>query len=159
MRTPLIAFATLLVALMASEAKAVCIYNGKLYAKTTVAQEFRDSRWVVRAKVLKAHDHYSDNGDSFTTYDLLVEQSFKGALPRHVRFFTMRDSGGFYLDNGSSHDIGGEYLLFLNSNRRQMIDPTAIQGTVSVNYSCGQSKAWHEVGQPEIRELAGLSKH
>jgi hypothetical protein len=30
-----------------SAANAVCIHNGKLYAKTTLAQEFAESRWVV----------------------------------------------------------------------------------------------------------------
>jgi len=158
MRPLTFALATLLTAFGFSKANALCIYKGDFDVKTTIRQEFRDSRWVVRAKVLKAQDHYSKEDAPYTTYQIAVDRAYKGSPPKHLVFFTMRDSGGFYLDNDTSHDIGGKYLLFLNPNIRDKGDPAAIVGTVSVNYSCGQSKTWREVRRSEILELEGLSK-
>ena len=37
-------------------ANALCTYNGVDNAKTTASQEFKDAKWVVRAKVLSARD-------------------------------------------------------------------------------------------------------
>ena len=144
----------LVIALAGTQANAVCIYGGKLYAKTTVRREFRDSKWVVRAKVLQAHD---DHDGPYTTYALSVLQSYKGSPPKPLIFFTMRDSGGFYLDKGTAHDVGGEYLLFLQPNDRREGDRSGLVGTVSANYSCGQSKPWREVGPRELEELRRLS--
>lgn len=109
MRLPTLALAAVMTALGGSEANAVCFYHGHLYAKTTIQQEFRDSRWVVRAKVLTARDN--EDGP-YTTYGLLIERAFKGSPPKHLTFFTMRDSGGFYLDNGLSHDVGENTCCF-----------------------------------------------
>lgn len=145
----------LVIALAGTRADAFCFYNGKLYAKTTVRQEFRDAKWVVRAKVLRAHD---DPDRPFTTYALSVVKSYKGSPPKPLTFFTMRDSGGFYLDTDAGHDIGGEYLLFLQPNVRHKGDPHGIVGTVSANYNCGQSKPWREVARSELRELRRLSE-
>jgi hypothetical protein len=144
----------LVIALAGTRADALCIYDGKLYAETTAKQEFHDSEWVVRAKVLWAHD---DPDGPYTTYGLSVLQSYKGSPPKPLIFFTMRDSGGFYLDNGAAHDIGGEYLLFLQPNVRHDVDPHGITGTASVNYNCGQSKRWREVSSGELEELRRLS--
>lgn len=95
----LAAAATFVAALLtAPSARALCIYNGEDNAKTTLAQEFEDSTWVVRAKVLAARDHFSDEEDSWTLYGVEVLQSFKGRPPKMLPVFTFRDSGGFYMD-------------------------------------------------------------
>src|SRR5258708_19070531 len=136
---------TVVAAFVTSEAHALCVYHGVIYAKPTLAQEFADSKWVVRAKVLSARDRYSDTDDSWTTYRIEVRQSFKGAPLRRLVFFTLRDSGGFYLDNGMSHDMGGDYLLFLNPNTPSKWGPAAIGGTVAVTYSVGSSRGCRRV--------------
>ena len=141
----------------APEAQALCIYHGVLYAKPTLGQEFLDSKWVIRAKVLSAQDHYSDAKDPWTTYGIAVQQVFKGNPPKGLVFFTFRNSGGFYLDNGMSHNIGGDYLLFLNSGEPSEGDPAAMRGTVSANYSCGQSKDWRDVSASDLEALKSLS--
>jgi hypothetical protein len=159
---PALAFtvATLVSALF-SPARALCIYDGIDNAKTTLDREFVDSRWVVRARVLAAKDHWSDTEDSWTIYRIRVERSYKGEPPRELRFFTYRDSGGFYMDRAwkalpEGHDVGGEYLLFLNPSPRRRGNPAAMTGTVFVNYSCGVSKAWREVSAAERNALTRL---
>src|SRR5690349_2714331 len=104
-----------------SSASAVCIYNGRLYAKTTLRQEFRDSHWVARVRVLRTRNNwgrqavYDGNEEAWSLYALKVEQVFKGKPPKMVTFFTERNSGGFYFDlPWKGADIGGEYLVFLN---------------------------------------------
>jgi hypothetical protein len=137
------------IAAAASGAHALCIYDGVDNAKTTIPQEFRDSQWVVRAKVLSATDHWSDVDDSWTTYELKVEHAYKGSPPQRLRFFTFRDSGGFYMDRPwlklpQGHDIGGEYLLFLIPFPVAKGEPAQTKGAVFVNYSCGLSGPWNE---------------
>jgi hypothetical protein len=136
-------------------AEALCSYNGVLYAKTTLSQEFRDSKWVVRARLIAADDHLSDEDESWTLYHIQTIQSFKGKAPKRLDVFTYRDSGGFYLDKGMSTDLGGEYLLFLDPATRTM--PKAIAGAFQVNYSCGQSKPWSEVTEEQKGLLARVS--
>ena len=77
---------------------ALCSYRGQDNAKTTVSQEFGDAKWVVKAKVLSASDHWSDADDSWTLYDLEVTHAFKGKPAKRLHFFTFRDSGGLYMD-------------------------------------------------------------
>lgn len=146
MRTTVLSIA-LAVALSAlgSSAHALCIYKGELYARPTVSQEFQDSRWVVKAKVLTATDHFVEGEEPWTEYQLEVQQAYKGEPPRRLRFFTFRNSGGFYLDRAQEHDVGGEYLLFLNPTTNTPQFPLAARGTVSVNYSCGASGLWSSV--------------
>lgn len=125
-------------------------------------QEFRDSRWVVRARVTSADDHWSDEEESWTLYRLTVVQSFKGKLPRHFTFFTERNSGGFYMDRPwvalpKGHDIGGEYLLFLNPLPHYRGRPAVSAGATFVNYSCGQSRPWSEVSGSSRRLLERLA--
>ena len=67
-----VCIAAIAVALSVASAKAVCTYHGKMYAKTTLAQEFADSQWVVRVRVVAADDHWSDEEDSWTIYHLQV---------------------------------------------------------------------------------------
>lgn len=99
---------------LATPARALCIHNGRLYAKTSLAQEFRESRWVVRAHVVAADYHWSDEDESWTFYRLRVVGAFKGPRLRRFTFFTTRDSGGFYLDaDGGTPDLDHDYLLFL----------------------------------------------
>ena len=153
----------LVAAVAGSPAHGLCIYHGVDNAKTTLAQEFRDSRWVVRAKVLSARDRWLDQGDSWTTYELEVVRDYKGAPPKRLRFFTYRDSGGFYMDRPwvdlpAGHDIGGEYLLFLDPFPAQRGAPRAAKGAVFVNYTCGVSRRWAEVRQSDRRLLVRLAR-
>lgn len=86
--------------LTASSSLALCSYKGKMYAKTTLAEEFRDSKWVARVKVLAADSHSSDVDESWSLYHVQVLTAFKGRPPLRLAVFTYRDSGGFYLDRG-----------------------------------------------------------
>lgn len=95
-------------------AHALCIYHGIDNAKTSFGQEFRDAQWVVRAHVVSADYHWSDEDESWTLYRLKVVKSFKGNLPQTFTFFTERHSGGFYMDGDRGvPDFDGDYLLFL----------------------------------------------
>ncbi len=138
-------------------AHALCIYHGKMYAKTTVAQEFADSQWVVRVKVVAADDHWSDEDDSWTIYHLQVLTAYKGKPPARIEMFTYRDSGGFYLDKGLANNLGGEYLLFLDPISHEDSAPASAENATEVNYSCGQSKAWNALTGSERQELLRLS--
>lgn len=143
---------------LGSSAHALCIYKGELYAQTIVSQELEDSQWVVRARVLAATDHFIEGEEPWTEYQLEVQHAYKGDPPRRLRFFTFRNSGGFYLDRGQEHDVGGEYLLFLNPTTNLAGVPPAASGTVSVNYSCGVSGAWSGVTTASRNELRQLSR-
>jgi hypothetical protein len=143
---------------LGSSAHALCIYKGELYAQTTVSQEFEDSQWVVKAKVLSATDHFIEGEEPWTEYQLEVQHAFKGDPPRRLRFFTFRNSAGFFLDRGQAHDVGGEYLLFLNPTPSFPHDPAAARGTVSVNYSCGASGPWSSVSATSGMELLRLGR-
>ena len=139
-------------------ADALCIYHGQTYAKTTVAQEFADSQWVVRVRVTAADDHWSDEEDSWSLYHLQVLTSFKGNPPARIAMFTYRDSGGFFLDKGMANDLGGEYLLFLDPVSHRETAPGTAKNATEVNYSCGQSKVWSAVSTSERQELEKLSQ-
>jgi len=65
-------------------ANGLCIYKGKLYAKTTLAQEFKDSQWVVLVRVISASSAWPDNGDGWTLYKVETVQTFKGDPPRNI---------------------------------------------------------------------------
>lgn len=143
---------------LGSSAHALCIYKGELYARTSIGQEFEDSRWVVKAKVRSATDHFIEGEEPWTEYQLEVQYAYKGNPPQQLRFFTFRNSGGFYLDRDREHDVGGEYLLFLNPTSDSPAIPAAARGTVSVNYSCGLSGPWNSVTTGSRAELARLSR-
>lgn len=156
-----------LTAMCASPASALCSYKGVDNAQTTVAQEYADSQWVVRARVISAKDGTveqgkPDEGMTYTRYRLEVVHAFKGRPPHRLRFFTERNSGGFYMDRAweplpRGHDLGSEYLLFLNPIPAFTGRPTAAVGAAFVNYSCGQSRAWSSVTRPSRHLLNRLS--
>ncbi|MXP30132.1 hypothetical protein GRI58_15085 [Porphyrobacter algicida] len=144
---------------MSSPAHALCVHNGELYAKTTLRQEYREARWVVRARVLSASNWENGEG-SGTLYRLQVVRRFKGELPDQFAFSTERNSGGFYLDNESGKtDVGDDYLLFLVPNPRSASEPPMVRNSLWVNYSCGQSRRWSAVASADRAELAALSLH
>ncbi|WP_420469710.1 hypothetical protein [Brevundimonas sp. FT23042] len=145
----------------APSAQALCVYQGTLYARTTLQQEFADAGYVVKARVLSAVDGWPQDdveGSSWTTYQLEVLTPFKGELPARFILFTERNSGGFYLDrNGGEPDVGGEYLLFLNSIELRPGTPQAARAGFLVNYSCGQSRPWREVDASAQAQLQALA--
>jgi hypothetical protein len=55
----------------------------------------------------------------------------------------------------AGHDIGGEYLLFLDPNTWSGTN-AAPKHSVFVNYPCGQSKAWRDVSQSSRQMLDQL---
>lgn len=158
MTRPVLALAlTLALAAAPSTAHALCIYKGELYARPTLAEEFHDARWVVRARVLSASDHVVEGEEPWTEYRLEVREAYKGTPPERLRFFTHRNSGGFYLDNDAGPDIGGDYLLFLNPTPSAPDIPAAARGSVSINYSCGVSRPWAEIPEGARAELVRLA--
>jgi hypothetical protein len=132
----------------ATSAQALCVHAGKLGAETSLAEEYREARWVVKARVFSAEDHWSTASDSWTTYRLHVLAVFKGRTGQRLSLFSRRDSGGFYLDKGAEHDIGGDYLLFLVP-ASSADAPARFMGMPVVNYACGQSKPWQKVSKSE----------
>lgn len=146
------------VALAPAGASALCIHNGKLDAKTTIAQEFAESRWVVRAHVVSGDYHWSGEGDSWTLYRLKPVHIFKGKLPSRFNFFTERNSGGFYMDgDGGLPDLDHDYLLFLIRVPYPPGRPPAAHAALWINYECGQSKIWSQVSKDDLRQLRSLS--
>jgi len=87
-----------------------CSYNGELYAKTTLAQEFRDASLVVRVNVLSSKQISipGPDEDVGVLNRIKVAQIFKGKSPTILIYYSRLDSGGFYLD------VGTDYLLFLD---------------------------------------------
>lgn len=146
------------VALVPVEANALCTHNGKLYAKTTLNEEFAEAHWVVRARVESARSEFGAP-TSWTVYELRLIHAFKGAPPPHFRFYTRRDSGGFYMDglNGAP-DVGNDYLLFVNPGEFDAEDPAVARGAVQVNYECGQSRAWKDVTTEQLRTLQSAER-
>ena len=137
-------------------AHALCIYNGVDNAKTTIREEFHDSKWVVKVQLIAADNHWSDEDDSWTLYHVKTLSSFKGRAPRRIDVFTYRDSGGFFLDKGMSNDLGGEYLLFLSPATQKL--PSVARGALEVNYPCGQSGPWEKLSTGQQKTLEALSK-
>lgn len=147
MKSSLLALAASLACV--APAHALCIYDGELYAKTTLSQEFRDSAIVVRGKVVSSKDMWpwGEDEEWGTVYKIEVEQTYKGAPPPVLTFLTERNSGGFYLDDGV------EYLLFLTPWDRTDRWMKVAPGAYGVNYNCGQSRPWAEVPTAERTRL------
>ncbi|HEV2748469.1 MAG TPA: hypothetical protein VGW34_14380 [Allosphingosinicella sp.] len=151
--------AVALLLVIAAPARALCIYEGVDHARTTIEQEFADSRWVVRARVVSRIDHRRENDEPWTLYRLQIVQAFKGSPPPRITYFTLRNSGGFYLDRpwfgrDSRSDVGTEWLLFLNP---YTLNYPAAEGATEVNYNCGQSKRWEEATLLERQRLQQLA--
>lgn len=141
--------ACLAAAVVATPAEALCVYNRQLYARTTIPQEFRDSKWVIRGRIERERRHYSDADESWFVYDVRPVKSFKGGPKSRFRLFTYLDSGGF------QPDVGIDYLLFLDP---PMQDQTrGARGVVEINFSCGQSRPWREISAVDRRLLARLA--
>lgn len=150
--------------LAAVPAHALCTYDGVDNASTTLVQEFHDSKWVAKVRVLSERNNFATADDAYeepwSLYELKVVENFKGRPPDTLRFFTRRNSGGFYFDRLSAGpDIGGEYLVFLNTTPDYPGEPGIEKGTVFVNYNCGQSRPWTEVSQPDLKTLRRLKSH
>lgn len=153
---------------MATPAAALCSYKGADNARTTIGEEFADARWVVRARVISAVDGVveqgkPDAGMAWTSYRLAVVHSYKGPAPNRLKFYTERNSGGFYMGRAwmplpAGHDVGSDYLLFLNPIPAYRGRPAAAVGAAFVNYSCGQSKRWSVVPNSSRRFLEQLSR-
>lgn len=137
---------------LAMPARAACIHNGELYAKTTLEQEFSESVWVVRASVTAAKPvACPEPGTGFVCgqiYTLQNETGFKGEMPAQFSFLTEQDSGAFYMD------VGASYLLFLVPQPDP--GPAEASGSVRVNYACGQSREWGAVSADEVEKLYSL---
>jgi len=142
--------------LLATPAHALCIYDGKMYAKTSLAQEFRDAKWVVKAKVEAGDYHWANYGPSWTIYTVRVLTRFKGPQVATFRLFTYRDSGGFYLDKGGDPDLDVDYLLFLDPATQTL--PHSVTNVVQVNYACGQSKRWSDLTPADRGAIVRLAR-
>lgn len=147
--------ACLVVSLFATPARALCFYNkqdfdaGKARSYTTIPQEFRDSRWVVRARIEREHRYTPDNDEPWVVYNVRPITTYKGAPRPRFRLFTYVDSGGF------QPDIGIDYLLFLVPPTQKL--PRGVRNVVQDNFSCGQSVPWRDVSAANRRLLARLA--
>lgn len=151
----------------ASEADALCVYGGKhfekstspdfdgrLYARVTLADEFADSALVIRGMAVSSQNVPPGTAlPVATVYNIRVDLTFKGNATKMLRYFTERDSGRF------DPDVGIPFLLFLNpiaagDEAREIAPP----GAVRVNYNCGKSRPWAKVTAGERVQLDALSK-
>ena len=136
--------------LASAPAHALCIYDGKLYAKTTLSTEFRDSKLVVvgiATKQKNLPDLEDPEGFVGTVSQVKVLQAFKGRPLPFVPYYSPNTSARFPLDSGVP------YLLFLD-----LITGTGWEreapGTWVVNYSCGQSREWAKVSRKDRARLS-----
>jgi hypothetical protein len=141
-----------------SAADAFCYHDRTLYAKTTLAQEFRESRWVVRARV-EGGRYYFGQPTSWTLYRMRLLHAFKGEPEKQFTFYTRRDSSGFYMDAPSGRaDVGHDYLLFLIPMEVASDDPRLARGAMWVNYACGMSGPWAELTREQKTMLRTLER-
>lgn len=151
-------------------AHALCIYGGKhfeksgqpdfqgrLYAKTRLQDEFQDAALVVKATVLSsreiplAEEESNSDAQPGVVYQLRISRTFKGRSATELDNFSERDSGGFYLD------VGTQYLLFLDPMRQDDWARRVAPGALRVNYNCGQSRPWKDVGLQARKQLNRLA--
>lgn len=152
----LLAFATVMA--LASPAHAYCEYRGVPNGKSSLTGEFRESTWVVRARVTRGRIYYRCHDCPGRLYDLEIISTYKGNLPGRFSFYTPQNSGGFYLNQGKA-SVGSEWLLFLNPGRWNAAHPKAARGATWVNYPCGQSQEWRTVGPKTRQRLLQLAVH
>jgi hypothetical protein len=151
----------------ASSADALCVYGGKhftgakdgdsraptLYATTTLADEFSDSALVIRGTALSSQGvptraEYPEG----TIYNIRVDETFKGARLKMLRYFTERNSGMF------DPDVGAPFLLFLNRMPSNDEDQKLAPGAFIINYNCGVSRPWAKLTAGDLDQLKSLSK-
>jgi hypothetical protein len=118
------------------------------YAAATRA--YRDSMWVVRARLSAADDHWGAAGQSWTLIHTQIVHTFKGRPPPRLDILTHGDDSGPWLDGSSLSNLGEDYLLFL----RPAPPGSPIEGVATVSDGCGASKPWSRVSHEEIRSLA-----
>jgi hypothetical protein len=108
-------FVILLTTAMVSQAGAVCLTpsttapGGVLSISPRsfpVAKEFRDSTFVMTAKVMSSRNDVAEDFIRGVFYRIQPIQTFKGKPPSMLSIYTERSSGGFYMD------VGQTYLLF-----------------------------------------------
>ena len=171
MKAPIVIAISLAILAGSPEARALCIYGGRhftkskgdhdfggrMYAKTTMADEFQDSALVVKGTVLSSRNiglnPPNENGWG-TVYSVRIDRTFKGKAPPIILDYTDRDSGGFYLGEGGD---GPEYLLFLNPLEHDYWASKFAPGAYEVNYSCGQSRPWRQVSPLDANKLDALA--
>ena len=144
----------------ATQAEAVCMYRGVLYAKSTITGEFRESSLVIKGTVIENYEvetTQEENAiDDYVIARIRVDAVMKGDVGREVLLISRRNSGGFYIDPGV------QYLLFLDppvragwskGYRRHQVAPLqTLPRPRYVNNACGQSVPWAEVS-PEKRKV------
>ena len=143
----------------ATNARALCVYHGVLYAHTTLEQEFRDAGVVIVGTVRSGKDIFVSDAEADRKPGVgpgildrvAVEQALKGRIPPVINYFSELDSGGYYPDAGT------KYLLFLNRIRSNDWAQKFAPGGFRVNYNCGQSRPWAKVSDADRRELLKLS--
>jgi hypothetical protein len=118
-----------------------------------VARSFRASRWVVRARLTAADDHWAGAGDSWTLFHTRTLRPYKGRPPARMDILTHGDDAGTWLDRGSLSGLGQDYLLFLRPAPRG----APIEGAAQVSDRCGASKPWSWVSNEEARSLTAPS--
>ena len=148
--------------MISTPALALCSYGGVENARTTVAREFHDSRWVARVRIVSEKNNFAAADQSedapWSLYELQMIRAYKGQPPETLHFFTYRNCAGFYFDKPwAGPDIGGEYLVFLNPTQTYPSQPSMEKATVFVNYACGQSKPWTEVSPDDLKSLRRLA--
>ena len=132
-------------------------FGGRLYARTTLDDEFQDSALVVKGTVLSNREiPISDNeqnsrAEPGVVYHIRMDRTFKGHTTKELDNFSEHDSGGFYLD------VGAQYLLFLDPMAADDWARRVVPGAVRVNYGCGQSRPWKDVGSQAKRQLNRLA--
>jgi len=170
MKTRKIIATSLMILAYSTSAHALCIYggshftkskerdfDGRLYATTTLTDEFQDSVLVVKGTVLSNRNiGHPYDGDWGTVYRVRINRTFKGKAPPIIHDYTNRDSGGFYLGEGGE---GREYLLFLTPFKGNSWVKKGALGSYEVNYNCGQSRPWAKVTQKEVKQLNLLASH
>ncbi len=141
-------------AVCSTPAGAFCMYKDVLYAKTTLREEFRDAPLVVRGRVL-SNRYIDDDAKDIAgiVSRFRVDEVFKGQAPGVVTVYTERSSGAYYLDDAK------EYLLFLGPlSKSSWAKNYPRPGAQVVNYSCGQSRPWTQVGPRAQALLRALSR-
>lgn len=113
-----------------------------------VVRAFHLSRWVVRARLTGADDHWGGAGESWTMLHAEILEAYKGHPPPRLDVLTHGDDAGVWLDRGSLRDVGQEYLLFLRP-----APDAPIHGAAQVSDPCGKSEPWIRVSHEEARSL------